>query len=105
MILICSCKRNVLKEIPEKYTGEIIGTAGDCNICLLKIESNNSGIKRKLGNSIGNLYYALNIPENKVKIGQKLHFEINTGIETEKPLCLQYGPAYSCINIKLIDRK
>jgi hypothetical protein len=92
IILLFSCEKNN-NTTSSGYTARIAGFDPNCSTCILSFPFDSNAVKKELGSSPENLYQAVNLNKNDLKIGQMLKVEVRKAEPEELTQCLAMYPS------------
>ena len=81
------------------YTARIAGYDLNCSTCILSFPFDSNAVKKELGSSPENLYQAVNLNKNDLKVGQMLKVEVRKAEPEELTPCLALYPSPSYENV------
>ena len=95
---IFSCEKSNNTNTPG-YTARIAGFDLNCSTCILSFPFDSNTIKKALGSSPENLYQAVNLNKNDLKIGQMFKVEVRKAEPEELSPCLTLYPSPAYENV------
>jgi hypothetical protein len=96
--LLFSCEKSSDTK-SHGYTARIAGYDLNCSTCILSFPFDSNTVKNDLGSSPENLYQAVNLNKNDLKIGQMLKVEVRKAGPEELTACLAQYPSPSYENV------
>jgi hypothetical protein len=96
--LIYSCEKSNNTKAPG-FTARIDGFDLNCSTCILSFPFDSNAVKKELGSSPENLYKAVNLNKNDMKLGQMVKVEVRKAEPEELSPCLTLYPSLMYENV------
>jgi hypothetical protein len=103
--LLLACEKNADK-VNLDLTADIVGFDMNCSTCILEFPDDYAQVRKEIGNSLDNLYNAINLNRSDFNIGQKLRVKIRKAEIDELKPCITLYPTnnYASVVITELDK-
>lgn len=101
--IIASCEQDPNYKIDSEYIATIVGFDLNCSTCILEFPSDNSLIKKEIGESTNNFYQTINLSKGDYEVGQKVRVKFRKPETNELTPCIALYPSYNYKNIFITE--